>query len=60
MGKIVQFFKESYAELRKVVLPSRDDVVSSVVVVIISTIIIAVILGTVDILLLRAVTLIFG
>ena len=60
MGKIVQFFKESYAELRKVVWPSRDDVVSSVVVVIISTIIIAVILGTVDILLLRAVTLIFG
>ncbi|MDR2048785.1 MAG: preprotein translocase subunit SecE, partial [Treponema sp.] len=30
MGKIVQFFKESYAELRKVVWPGKDDVVSSV------------------------------
>ncbi|MDR2182205.1 MAG: preprotein translocase subunit SecE [Treponema sp.] len=60
MGKkIVQFFKESYAELRKVVWPGRDDVVSSVGVVIISTVIIAVILGAVDILLLLGVQAIF-
>jgi preprotein translocase subunit SecE len=57
--KIVQFFKESYAELRKVVWPGRDDVVSSVGVVIISTVIIAVILGAVDILLLLGVQAIF-
>jgi preprotein translocase subunit SecE len=60
MGKIVQFFKESYAELRKVVWPSRDDVVNSVAVVIVSTIIIAVVLGTVDILLILGVRKIFG
>ena len=49
MSKVVQFLRESKAELKKVVLPSRDDVVSSVKVVIISTIIIAIILGLLDI-----------
>ena len=59
MGKIVQFIKESYAELRKVVWPGRDDVISSVKVVIISTIIIAAALGLVDVLLLLGVRQIF-
>ncbi|GHU12718.1 hypothetical protein FACS1894161_1530 [Spirochaetia bacterium] len=59
MGKIVQFFRESYAELRKVVWPSKDDVVGSVVVVIVSTVIIAGILGLVDMLLLMGVRAIF-
>ncbi|MFC2280512.1 MAG: preprotein translocase subunit SecE, partial [Treponema socranskii subsp. buccale] len=45
MSKVIQFFRESKAELKKVVWPSRDDVVSSVIVVIISTFIVAVILG---------------
>jgi len=36
MKKIVQFVKESYAELRKVVWPSREDVIGSVKVVLIS------------------------
>lgn len=48
MSKVVQFFRESGAELRKVVWPSRDDVVSSVVVVVVSTFLIAVILGLLD------------
>jgi preprotein translocase subunit SecE len=59
MGKIVQFVKECYAELRKVVWPGRDDVISSVKVVIISTLIIAAILGLVDVLLLLGVQAIF-
>ncbi|MDR2552327.1 MAG: preprotein translocase subunit SecE [Treponema sp.] len=59
MGKVIQFFKESYAELRKVVWPSRDDVFSSVGVVIVSTVIIAAVLGLVDILLLLGVQAIF-
>ena len=59
MRKIVQFVKESYAELRKVIWPSRDSVISSVKVVIISTMIIAVLLGVVDILLLLGVQAIF-
>ncbi|MDR0637138.1 MAG: preprotein translocase subunit SecE [Treponema sp.] len=59
MNKIVQFVRESYAELRKVVWPSREDVISSVKVVIVSTIIIAVALGLVDVLLLLGVQAIF-
>ena len=48
MAKVVQFFKESRAELKKVVWPTRDDVVSSIKVVIVSTIIVALILGLLD------------
>ena len=59
MNKVVQFVKESYAELRKVIWPSREDVISSVKVVIISTVIIAAVLGLVDVLLLLGVQAIF-
>ena len=48
--KIVQFFKESVAELKKVVWPTREDVVSSVKVVLISTVIVALLLGSLDML----------
>ena len=48
MSKIGQFFRESKAELKKVVWPSREDVVASIKVVIISTVIVAVILGLLD------------
>ncbi len=50
MGKILGFFKECGAELKKVTWPTRADVVSSVKVVLVSTIIIAAILGALDIL----------
>ncbi|GHU58736.1 hypothetical protein FACS189444_2880 [Spirochaetia bacterium] len=59
MKKLVQFVKESYAELRKVIWPGRDDVVSSVKVVIISTVIIAAVLGLVDVVLLLGVQAVF-
>ena len=59
MKKIVQFVKESYAELKKVVWPGRDDVISSVKVVIISTIIVAAVLGLIDLLLLLGIRAIF-
>ena len=48
MSKVGQFLRESKAELKKVVWPSRDDVVSSVKAVIISTIIVAIVLGLLD------------
>ena len=57
--KIVQFFKECGAELKKVVWPSRDDVLSSVKMVLVSTIIVAVILGLFDFLFNTGITLIF-
>lgn len=59
MNKLVQFVKESYGELRKVVWPSRDDVVGSVKVVIVSTLVFALVLGLVDALLLLGVQAIF-
>ncbi|MDR1249364.1 MAG: preprotein translocase subunit SecE [Treponema sp.] len=59
MRKIVQFVKESYAELRKVVWPGKEDVISSVKVVLISTVLFAVVLGLVDVLLLLGVQAIF-
>lgn len=59
MGKILQFFKESVAELRKVVWPGREDVVSSVKVVLVSTLIVAVVLGLLDLLFVSGMNLIF-
>jgi len=59
MKKIIQFFKESVAELKKVVWPGRDDVISSVKVVIISTVIVAAVLGLIDFLLLLGIRAIF-
>lgn len=48
MAKVVQFIKESRAELKKVVWPTKEDVISSIKVVIISTIVVAVVLGLLD------------
>ena len=59
MKRIVQFFKDSYAELKKVVWPSRDEVGSSTKVVIVSVIIFALVLGAVDFLILSGIDLIF-
>ena len=59
MRKVVSFVKESYAELRKVIWPGRDDVISSVKVVIISVAIISALLGLVDLVLMLGVRAIF-
>jgi preprotein translocase subunit SecE len=59
MKKLFRYLKESHLELKKVVWPSRGEVVSSTKVVIISTAIFAVILGLVDFLLVQGVDLIF-
>ena len=48
MAKVVQFFKESKEKLKKVVWPTKEDVLSSIKVVIISTVVVAVILGLFD------------
>jgi len=59
MDKVLLFFKESYAELKKVVWPSRQEVVSSTWIVIVSTIIFACVLGLVDFLLILFMDVIF-
>ncbi len=48
MGKIWSFLSESYGELKKVVWPGWDSVVSSVKVVLISTFMFACFFGFVD------------
>lgn len=59
MKKMMQFFKDSYAELRKVQWPSREEVGSNTKVVLVSVLIFATIFGVVDFLLLQAVELVF-
>jgi preprotein translocase subunit SecE len=59
MNKIVRFFKESYAELKKVTWPSRDEVSSSTKVVLVSVVLIALALGLVDFLIFRGIELVF-
>ncbi len=59
MRKLIRYLKESRLELKKVVWPSREEVLSSTKVVLISTAIFAIILGLVDFLLVQGVDLIF-
>jgi preprotein translocase subunit SecE len=57
--KIIRFFQESYAELKKVTWPSREDVASSTKVVLVSIVLIALALGFVDYLLFQGIELVF-
>lgn len=59
MKKIFQFFKDSFAELKKVQWPGQEEVASNTKVVLVSVMIFAVILGVVDFLLLRGIEAIF-
>jgi len=59
MKKIILFFQESFAELKKVTWPSRDEATASTKVVLLSTLIIAGILGLVDFILFKLVDWIF-
>jgi len=59
MKRIITFFQESYAELKKVTWPSRDEALASTRVVLVSTILIALMLGAVDFVLFKLVDWIF-
>ncbi len=59
MKKLVQFVQDSVAEMKKVVWPSRDEVVASTKVVLVSTVIFALVLGVVDFVLLLGLDLLF-
>ena len=56
--KIINFIKESRAELRKVTWPNRKQLISSTVVVMITVALVAVFLGIVDLIFSRIVTMI--
>ncbi|HIS13228.1 MAG TPA: preprotein translocase subunit SecE [Candidatus Ornithospirochaeta stercorigallinarum] len=51
MKKIIRYFKECFAEMKKVSWPTRAVVLQSTAVVIVSTVIFAIVLGLVDVLL---------
>ena len=59
MRKIVQFFKDSYAELKKVVWPSREEVGSSTKVVLVSVALFAIVLGLIDYVFLTGIDILF-
>ena len=59
MRRIILFFQESYAELRKVTWPSREEALSSTRVVLFSTLLIAAMLGLVDFILFKLVDWLF-
>ncbi len=57
-SRIKNFFKEVKIELKKVVFPSRDEVIGSTKVVVVLVIIIAIFLGFIDLLLSKLVGMI--
>lgn len=59
MKKLIKYLKETRLELRKVVWPGRETVVSSTKVVVVSTFLFAIVLGLVDFLLLQGLYLIY-
>jgi preprotein translocase subunit SecE len=59
MKKFIKFFQESYAELKKVTWPTREEVGSSTKIVLISVAIVAIALGLVDYVLFKGIELIF-
>ncbi|HDH04875.1 MAG TPA: preprotein translocase subunit SecE [Nitrospirae bacterium] len=50
-GKIKDFFREVKIELKKVVFPSREEVIGSTKVVVVLVLIVAVFLGLIDLIL---------
>ncbi len=59
MKRIVQFFKDSYAELRRVVWPSREQVISSTQVVLVSLVLFGLALGALDVIFTQAILFLF-
>jgi preprotein translocase subunit SecE len=57
--KIIGFFRDSYAELKKVTWPSREEVGNSTRVVLVSVLIFAALLGLMDYLFLSGIDLLF-
>ena len=56
---LLQFGRQAYTELKKVVWPGFDDVVSSIKVVLLSTLFVAIVLGLLDWLFVSGMNLIF-
>jgi preprotein translocase subunit SecE len=59
MKKVVNFVQDSIGEMKKVVWPSRDEVVASTKVVLVSTVLFALVLGVVDFVILIGIDVLF-
>jgi preprotein translocase subunit SecE len=59
MKKLVHFVQDSIGEMKKVVWPSREEVIASTRVVLVSTVLFAVVLGVVDFILFKGLDLLF-
>ncbi len=59
-NKVITFFKEIRAELRKVTWPTRNELIGSTIVTIVVTLIVSVFIGIVDRVFTQATRLIFG
>ncbi len=59
MKRLIQYFKDSYAEMKKVMWPTKDEVSSSTVVVLVSVVIFATLLGLVDFILANVIEFLF-
>lgn len=59
MKRLIAYFKDCVAEMKKVVWPSRDEVFTSAKVVLISLVLFAVVLGAVDLGLAALIKLVF-
>ncbi|TVQ22093.1 MAG: preprotein translocase subunit SecE [Spirochaetaceae bacterium] len=59
MKRIVQFFKDSYAELKRVVWPTREQVISSTQVVLVSLVLFGIALGALDLIFTQAILFLF-
>ena len=59
MNKVIQFFKDSYAELKKVTWPSKDEVLASTRAVITAILLVALLLGIIDVILFQGIDFLF-
>lgn len=48
MKKIIKFIQESIAELKKVVWPTKDDVIAQTIVVVVGLVVVSILLTIVD------------
>ena len=60
ISKAREFYKEVKAEWKKVTFPSRDEVISTTIVVLIASVIMAIYLWVADLLILRAYQSVLG
>jgi preprotein translocase subunit SecE len=60
MNKIVKFFQEVRAELKKVSWPTRKELIDSTKVVIIASVLLILFIGLVDVILARLLKLVLG